>query len=170
MDPLMGFREPNRSVQSDMARTLGADQIEVSLRATRAHTLVSPAHAPVYARGPRGEGEAGAFACEPAGMRAHSTAPPRTHALTRARRNVVGPRGEGKRRGGSCRGSAGGARTLLSRARARVRARARGPRPPELHLTTETVRNDIPRLFRALGVHSRLEAVAAARAASPTDS
>ncbi len=35
----------------------------------------------------------------------------------------------------------------------------------ELHLTTETVRNHIRRLFRALGVHSRLEAVAAARAA-----
>jgi PAS domain S-box-containing protein len=33
----------------------------------------------------------------------------------------------------------------------------------ELHLTTETVRNHIRRLFRALGVHSRLEAVAAAR-------
>jgi len=37
----------------------------------------------------------------------------------------------------------------------------------ELHLTIETVRNHIRRLFRALGVHSRLEAVAAARAASP---
>jgi PAS domain S-box-containing protein len=37
----------------------------------------------------------------------------------------------------------------------------------ELQLTTETVRNHIRRLFRALGVHSRLEAVAAARAASP---
>ena len=36
----------------------------------------------------------------------------------------------------------------------------------ELHLSTETVRNHIRRLFRALGVHSRLEAVAAARAAS----
>jgi PAS domain S-box-containing protein len=34
----------------------------------------------------------------------------------------------------------------------------------ELHLSTETVRNHIRRLFRALGVHSRLEAVAAARA------
>jgi PAS domain S-box-containing protein len=33
----------------------------------------------------------------------------------------------------------------------------------ELHLSTETVRNHIRRLFRALGVHSRLEAVAAAR-------
>ena len=30
----------------------------------------------------------------------------------------------------------------------------------ELHLSTETVRNHIRRLFRALGVHSRLEAVA----------
>ena len=40
----------------------------------------------------------------------------------------------------------------------------------ELHLTTETVRNHIRRLFRALGVHSRLEAVAAARAASPYES
>ena len=39
----------------------------------------------------------------------------------------------------------------------------------ELHLSTETVRNHIRRLFRALGVNSRLEAVAAARAASPTD-
>jgi PAS domain S-box-containing protein len=37
----------------------------------------------------------------------------------------------------------------------------------ELHLSTETVRNHIRHLFRALGVHSRLEAVAAARAASP---
>ena len=36
----------------------------------------------------------------------------------------------------------------------------------ELQLSTETVRNHIRRLFRALGVHSRLEAVAAARAAS----
>ena len=35
----------------------------------------------------------------------------------------------------------------------------------ELHLSTETVKNHIRRLFRALGVHSRLEAVAAARAA-----
>jgi PAS domain S-box-containing protein len=37
----------------------------------------------------------------------------------------------------------------------------------ELHLSTETVRNHIRRLFQALGVHSRLEAVAAVRAASP---
>ncbi len=37
----------------------------------------------------------------------------------------------------------------------------------ELHLSTETVRNHIRRLFQALGVHSRLEAVAAARAVSP---
>jgi PAS domain S-box-containing protein len=37
----------------------------------------------------------------------------------------------------------------------------------ELHLSTETVRNHIRNLFRALGVHSRLEAVAAGRAASP---
>ena len=37
----------------------------------------------------------------------------------------------------------------------------------ELHLSTETVRNHIRRLLRALGVNSRLEAVAAARAASP---
>ena len=36
----------------------------------------------------------------------------------------------------------------------------------ELHLSTETVRNHIRRLFRALGVNSRLEAVAAARVAS----
>ncbi len=36
----------------------------------------------------------------------------------------------------------------------------------ELHLSTETVRNHIRRLFRALGVHSRLEAVAVARAES----
>jgi len=34
----------------------------------------------------------------------------------------------------------------------------------ELHLSTETVRNHIRRLFRALGVNTRLEAVAAARA------
>ena len=33
----------------------------------------------------------------------------------------------------------------------------------ELHVSTETVRNHIRRLFRALHVHSRLEAVAAAR-------
>ena len=33
----------------------------------------------------------------------------------------------------------------------------------ELHLSTETVRNHVRRLFRALGVHSRLEAVATAR-------
>jgi len=37
----------------------------------------------------------------------------------------------------------------------------------ELHLSTETVRNHIRRLFLALGVNSRLEAVAAARTASP---
>ena len=36
----------------------------------------------------------------------------------------------------------------------------------ELQLSTETVRNHIRRLLQALGVHSRLEAVAAARAAS----
>ncbi len=35
----------------------------------------------------------------------------------------------------------------------------------ELHLSTETVRNHIRRLFRALGVNSRLQAVAAARVA-----
>ena len=34
----------------------------------------------------------------------------------------------------------------------------------ELHPRTETVRNHLRRLFRALGVNSRLEAVAAARA------
>ena len=33
----------------------------------------------------------------------------------------------------------------------------------ELHLTTETVRNHVRNLLRALGVHSRIEAVAAAR-------
>ena len=37
----------------------------------------------------------------------------------------------------------------------------------ELHLSTETVRNHTRRLFRALGVNTRLEAVAAARTASP---
>jgi len=37
----------------------------------------------------------------------------------------------------------------------------------ELHLSAATVRNHIRHLVRALGVHSRLEAVAAARAASP---
>ena len=37
----------------------------------------------------------------------------------------------------------------------------------ELHLTPETVRNHIRRLFLALAVNSRLEAVAAARTASP---
>ena len=35
----------------------------------------------------------------------------------------------------------------------------------ELHLSTETVRNHVRHLLRALGVHSRLEAVAAARRA-----
>ena len=39
----------------------------------------------------------------------------------------------------------------------------------ELHVSTETVRNHIRRLFRALGVHSRLEAVAAARASHRPD-
>ena len=37
----------------------------------------------------------------------------------------------------------------------------------ELHLSTETVKNHVRRVFRALGVHSRLEAVAVARAVSP---
>ena len=37
----------------------------------------------------------------------------------------------------------------------------------ELQLSTETVRNHVRRLFQALGVNSRLEAVAAARALSP---
>jgi len=37
----------------------------------------------------------------------------------------------------------------------------------ELHLGTETVKNHIRGIFRALGVHTRLEAVAAARALSP---
>ena len=36
----------------------------------------------------------------------------------------------------------------------------------ELHLSPETVRNHVRRLFRALGVNTRLEAVAAARSAS----
>jgi PAS domain S-box-containing protein len=36
----------------------------------------------------------------------------------------------------------------------------------ELHLSPETVRNHVRRLFRALGVNTRLEAVSAARAAS----
>jgi PAS domain S-box-containing protein len=35
----------------------------------------------------------------------------------------------------------------------------------QLHLSTETVRTHLRHLFRALGVHSRLEAVAAARTA-----
>jgi len=38
----------------------------------------------------------------------------------------------------------------------------------ELHLSTETVRNHIRRLFRALDVNSRLEAVAAARVVTPS--
>ena len=38
----------------------------------------------------------------------------------------------------------------------------------ELHLSTETVRNHVRGIFRALGVNSRLEAVAAARAAAPS--
>jgi DNA-binding NarL/FixJ family response regulator len=37
----------------------------------------------------------------------------------------------------------------------------------ELRLSIATVRNHIRRLFEALGVHSRLEAVAAARAGAP---
>lgn len=36
----------------------------------------------------------------------------------------------------------------------------------ELHLSTETVRNHVRRLFQTLGVNSRLEAVAVARAAT----
>jgi PAS domain S-box-containing protein len=41
----------------------------------------------------------------------------------------------------------------------------------ELHVTTETVRNHVRNLFRTLGVHSRLEAVAAAHhAAAARDS
>jgi PAS domain S-box-containing protein len=36
----------------------------------------------------------------------------------------------------------------------------------ELHVSTETVRNHVRNLFRALGVHSRLEAVAAAHHAT----
>jgi PAS domain S-box-containing protein len=35
----------------------------------------------------------------------------------------------------------------------------------EMHLSTETVRNHVRHLLRALGVHSRIEAVAAARSA-----
>ena len=38
----------------------------------------------------------------------------------------------------------------------------------KLHLSPETVRNHVRHLLRAFGVKSRLEAVAAARAASPT--
>ena len=38
----------------------------------------------------------------------------------------------------------------------------------ELHLSTETVRNHVRRLFRALGVNTRLEAVAAVRASART--
>jgi PAS domain S-box-containing protein len=38
----------------------------------------------------------------------------------------------------------------------------------ELHLSPETVRNHIRHLLRALGVHSRLEAVALARREAPT--
>jgi len=37
----------------------------------------------------------------------------------------------------------------------------------ELHLSTETVRNHVRRLLRALGVHTRLEAVAIARQGRP---
>ena len=39
----------------------------------------------------------------------------------------------------------------------------------ELHLSNDTVRNHVRGIFRALGVNTRLEAVAAARTASPTD-
>jgi PAS domain S-box-containing protein len=39
----------------------------------------------------------------------------------------------------------------------------------ELHISTETARNHIRRLLRALGVHSRLEAVAVARRDAPAD-
>ena len=37
----------------------------------------------------------------------------------------------------------------------------------ELHLSADTVKNHVRRLFQSLGVNSRLEAVAVARAASP---
>ena len=39
----------------------------------------------------------------------------------------------------------------------------------ELHISTETARNHTRKLFRALGVNSRLQAVAAARTLSPAD-
>jgi len=38
----------------------------------------------------------------------------------------------------------------------------------ELHVTTDTVRNHVRHLLRALGVHSRIEAVAVARQFAPT--
>jgi DNA-binding NarL/FixJ family response regulator len=39
----------------------------------------------------------------------------------------------------------------------------------DLHLSTETVKNHLRQLFKALGVNSRLEAVAVARVASPQE-
>ena len=49
------------------------------------------------------------------------------------------------------------------------RAARRSRSPPSFRLSIETVKNHIRRLFRALGVHSRLEAVAAARSAPRPD-
>ncbi len=43
------------------------------------------------------------------------------------------------------------------------RGHSTGQISSELHLSPETVRNHIRHLFRALGVHSRIEAVAVAR-------
>jgi DNA-binding NarL/FixJ family response regulator len=44
-----------------------------------------------------------------------------------------------------------------------MRGRSTSQIAEELHLSVETVRNHIRRLMRALGVHTRLEAVAVAR-------
>ena len=82
---------------------------------------------------------------------------------------VVGVFGlfEGRPNGGaSCATSAPHPASSRGASPSRSRAARRRQTAADLHLSIVTVRNHIRRLFRALGVHSRLEAVAAARASS----